>query len=76
MQYSQAERLLAKIDKDNEAMFGPIIIGRHLDSNSYMWELDHRRWNHPEYNTYLKLREDEKRLKRIADNDKKIIFQR
>ena len=55
MQYSEAEKLLIKIDTENEEMLGPIVLSRYLGSNSYMWELDHRRWNHPEYKKYLEL---------------------
>lgn len=76
MQYSEAEKLLIKIDKENVEMFGPIVLSRVLGSNAYMWELDHRRWNHPEFKNYLDLREKERRSKRIADIDKHVILQR
>ena len=55
MEYSEAEKLLIKIDTEMEAMLGPITITKYLGSNQYMWELDHRRWMHPEYKRYLEL---------------------
>lgn len=63
MEYSEAEKLLIKIDTEMEEMLGPIKLNNYRGSNAYMWELDHRRWMHPDYQKYIELRTKEASVK-------------
>ena len=53
----EAQKILIKIDRENEIIFGPIKITPSSGSNAYINELDHRRWMHPEYQKYLDLKQ-------------------
>jgi hypothetical protein len=55
----EAQQLLVKIDIENEQLYGRIQISPYGGSNAYMNELDHRRWRHPEYSTYLELKRNQ-----------------
>lgn len=54
-----SRELLILIDTEYERVYGPIRIEKYCDSNMYIQLLDHRRWVHPRYTEYLKLKEEE-----------------
>jgi hypothetical protein len=56
-----SHELLVLIDTDYEKAYGPIRISKYCGSNMYMLLLEHRRWQHPRYEEYLKLKEEEMR---------------
>jgi hypothetical protein len=51
----RGRELLLKIDIENERAMGPIRFSRN-GSNMFMQLLDHRRWLHPDYQQYLRMR--------------------
>jgi hypothetical protein len=65
--YKMSDRILAHIDAECDRIHGRIIT---RDSNLWLNLRDHRRWMHPLWETYLKLKEEEiKRLNPKEENE-------
>jgi hypothetical protein len=56
-----SQDILTQIDNEYNNAYGPIRVPKRGGSNIYISILEHRRWMHPLYAEYLRLKEKEKK---------------